>query len=261
MKTLIFADVHLEVGASGEKTLRDFTDFLRQIDPAEFDHAIILGDLFDFWFEYRHVIFSGYFDVLRAFADLQDRGMSFDLVCGNHDFWAGKFLQGQLGFTIYRGRYLCSLGDKRVLFVHGDGTNPSDYGYRAFKFVARSPLVVRLFRNLHPDWAMALAQRVSHSSRRLLSPDDPGQSREVEAMRKFASGLLAKGEADVVFCGHTHYPDEEEFPTPNGMGTYINTGDWMHDRTYFEWDGQAFHRKYYKTAEGDDAAAISEDGQ
>lgn len=261
MKTLIFADVHLEAGPSGEKTLSDFTDFLRQIDPAEFDRTIILGDLFDFWFEYRHAIFSAYFDVLRAFADLHERGMSFDLVCGNHDFWAGRFLQEQLGFTIHSDRYACSLGGKRVLFVHGDGTNSSDYGYRVFKAVARAPLVVRLFRILHPDWAMALAQRVSHSSRWLLSPDDPSQSREVEAMRKFAAGLLAEGEADVVVCGHTHHPVQEEFPTPNGSGTYINTGDWMHRRTYLEWDGEGFHRKYYGVQDGHDAHGPSENRQ
>ncbi len=261
MKTLIFADVHLEVGPSGEKTLKEFAEFLRQIDPDDFDCAIILGDLFDFWFEYRHVIFSAYFDVLRAFADLHERGMAFHLVCGNHDFWAGKFLEQHLGFEIHRDRYACVLGDKRVLFVHGDGTNPSDYGYRAFKYVARAAWAVRLFRILHPDWAMALAQRVSHSSRRLLSPDEPRESREVEAMRKFAEKLLADGEADVVLCGHTHHPVEEEFPTPHGKGTYINTGDWMHHRTYLEWDGQGFHRKYYGVEDGHDAAGPSEQRQ
>ena len=105
MKTLIFADVHLEVGPSGEKTLREFTEFLRQIDPEEFECTVILGDLFDFWFEYKHVVFSAYFDVLRAFADLHERGMAFHLICGNHDFWAGKFLEQRLGFTIHRRHF------------------------------------------------------------------------------------------------------------------------------------------------------------
>lgn len=261
MKTLIFADVHLEVGPSGEKTLREFTEFLRQIDPEEFECTVILGDLFDFWFEYKHVVFSAYFDVLRAFADLHERGMAFHLICGNHDFWAGKFLEQHLGFTIHHDSYACVLGDKRVLFVHGDGTNPSDYGYRAFKYIARAPWAARLFRILHPDWAMGLAQRVSHSSRRLLSPDDPSDSSEVAAMRKFAEGLLAAGDADVVFCGHTHHPVEEEFPTPNGMGLYINTGDWMHRRTYLEWDGQEFHRKYYGVEDARETGGPSEDRQ
>lgn len=254
MKTLIFADVHLKAGPSGEETLKDFTDFLRQIDPDEFDRAIILGDLFDFWFEYKHVIFSVYFDVLRAFADLQERGMTFHLVCGNHDFWAGRFLEDYIGFTVHRDRYSCRLGDRRALFVHGDGTNPSDRGYRLFKFLARSPLAIGLFRLLHPDWAMGLAQKVSHASRRLKSPDNPSQSAEVKAMREFAKNLLESGEANVVFCGHTHYAVEEEIPTPDGTGLYVNTGDWMLHRTYLEWDGNEYCRKFFGLENASDSA-------
>lgn len=260
MKTLIFADVHLEAGPLGEETLKEFTAFLRQVDPAEFDQAIILGDLFDFWFEYRHVIFSAYFDVLRAFADLHERGMTFHLVCGNHDFWAGRFLEEYLGFNVHHDRYTCLLGDRRALFVHGDGTNPSDRGYRIFKYLARAPLVVRLFRSLHPDWAMGLAQRMSHKSRRRTSPDDPSQTAEVQAMREFARDLLATGEVNVVFCGHTHYAVEEDFPTPNGPGLYINTGDWLYHRTYLEWDGKEFHRKFFGAQSANDTAEILQKG-
>ena len=245
MKTLIFADVHLDVGSSGQRTLQEFISFLRQIDPAEYDRAIILGDLFDFWFEYKHVVFSGYFDVLRAFADLNARGLSLQLVCGNHDFWAGRFLREHLGFTIHTERYTTTLGDKRAVFVHGDGTNPSDYGYRIFKRVAQAMIPIKLFGLLHPDWAMGIARSVSHSSRKLRTPDDPSTSPEVEAMRVFARGILESGEADMVFCGHTHFPVEEEMTTSHGVGLYVNTGAWLRQRTFLEWDGSSLERKYF----------------
>lgn len=261
MKTLIFADVHLDVGSSGKRTLREFVAFLRQIDPGEYDRTIILGDLFDFWFEYRHVVFSGYFEVLRAFADLNAQGMSIHLVCGNHDFWAGRFLREELGFTIHKDRYTTELGDRRAVFVHGDGTNPSDYGYRLFKRVAQAVIPIKLFGFIHPDWAMAIARSVSHSSRKRRTPDDPSTSPEVEAMRAFAKGILESGEADMVFCGHTHFPVQEEIDTPTGVGLYVNTGAWFRQRTFLEWDGASLSRKYFVDGRVSTEAPDSKDWQ
>lgn len=251
MNTLIFADVHLKVTADEGEVRKEFAAFLRQIDAARCDRVIILGDLFDFWFEYRHVVFSGYFDVLRAFAELHDQGVALHLVCGNHDFWAGRFLEEQLGFTIHRGPFPLEMGARRVLFAHGDGINSRDFGYRAYKRFARSRPVIWLFRRVHPDWAMAIAQGVSHSSRTLLQPEDPSEGREVGALRSYAQGVIERGEADVVMCGHSHHPEEQEFSGPNGGGVYINTGDWSLNRTFVEWDGQSFERKTYAPDEGD----------
>ena len=245
MNAVVFSDVHLNVAEDGRERMAACARFLRSIDPAHTDRVIILGDLFDFWFEYRHVIFSGYFDVLRAFADLADAGVRFHFVCGNHDFWAGRFLRDHLGFSIHNERLLLDFGDRRVLFVHGDGINPSDVSYRIYKRIARFPLVVWLFRLLHPDWAMALAQGVSRGSRHLKRVDDPSQGPEVKPLQEFARGALERGEADVVMCGHSHYPVVEEHPAPGGMGLYINTGDWLVHQSYVEWDGTAFHQRSF----------------
>jgi UDP-2,3-diacylglucosamine hydrolase len=246
MNTVIFSDVHLNVAEDGRERMAECVRFLRSIDPTETDHIIILGDLFDFWFEYRHVIFSGYFDVLRAFGDLADAGVRFDFVCGNHDFWAGRFLRDHLGFHIHENRLMLKLGGKRVLFVHGDGINPNDLSYRIYKRIARFPLVVRLFRLIHPDWAMAIAQGVSRGSRHLKAVEDPSQGPEVKPLREFARGVLERGEADVVMCGHSHYPVVEEHPALDGVGLYINTGDWLAHQSYVEWDGAAFHLRSFE---------------
>jgi UDP-2,3-diacylglucosamine hydrolase len=246
MKTLIFADVHLQTTPQGEATLNDFTAFLRQIDPAEIGRVVVLGDLFDFWFEYKHVIFSDYFEVLRAFRDLSEQGVELHLICGNHDFWAGRFLEKFLAFQIHPDSYACDMGGKRVLFVHGDGVNPDDVKYRIYKRIARSHAAVWAFSLLHPDWAMALARRISHGSRTLLKPDDPAEGREVAPIEKFAVGILQANEADVVVCGHTHYPVMKPVERTGDDGLYINTGDWLSHRTYLDWDGETFTRRFFE---------------
>jgi len=246
MKTLIFSDVHLTVTPEGRERMDVFVSFLRGLDPAEVERIVILGDLFDFWFEYRHVIFSGYFDVLCALAELRDGGVEFHFVCGNHDFWAGRFLEDRLDFTIHRGPVILELGGLRVLFAHGDGINPEDRGYRFYKRIARAKPVIRLFGLLHPDWAMAIAQRVSKGSRHLFQAADLSQGSEVKPLQRFARETLTAGRADVVMCGHSHYPVREEYPTPTGTGLYINTGDWLAHRTYIEWDGREFSRHEYQ---------------
>jgi UDP-2,3-diacylglucosamine hydrolase len=240
VRTLLFSDVHLNVARDGRETMDAFTGFLRAIDPEETPRVVVLGDLFDFWFEYRHVVFSGYFDVLRAFARLTDAGTEIHFVCGNHDFWAGRFLRDDLGFIIYPDGATLELDDRRMLLVHGDGINPADRSYRVYKRVARWPWVVGAFRLLHPDWAMAVAQGVSRGSRHMTRADDVSHGPEAEALRAFAREQLARGEADVVVCGHAHFPEITPYPTPDGEGLYINTGDWLHHRSYVVWDGEHF---------------------
>lgn len=255
MKTIVFSDVHLNVAEDGRDVMRQFTSFLRSIDPADVDRVVILGDLFDFWFEYRHIIFSGYFDVLRAFADLSDAGVEFYFVIGNHDFWAGRFLRDHLRFHIHT-RLELPFGDKRVLFVHGDGINPKDVGYRIYKRIARARPVVWLFGLLHPDWAMGLAQLVARGSRHMKRVEDLSQGSEVKPLQDFAKGLLRDGAADVVMCGHSHYPVIEEHPAPTGSGLYINTGDWLYHQSYIEWDGAQFHQRYWDAESSRCAGAL-----
>jgi len=162
------------------------------------------------------------------------------LVCGNHDLWAGRFLETELGFQIHRDSVVLPFGEQRAHLIHGDGLNPHDRAYRLYKRFARNPLAVHAFRLIHPDWAMAFARIVSRHSRRLTQVEDPAQGPEALALRAYAREVLARGEAEVVLCGHSHAPAREEFPTPNGTGLYINTGDWMFHRSYVVWDGE-FH--------------------
>ena len=240
MKTLVFSDVHLDVTERGRKPMARFVTFLRSIDPGSVNRVIVLGDLFDFWFEYRHVVFSGYFDALRAFADLRDAGVELHFFCGNHDFWAGRFLRDELGFTVHWEPTVIAFGEQRVLLYHGDGLNPGDVGYRIYKRIARARLVRWVFGQIHPDRAMGFALRVSRTSRRAAEAPTPDAGPEVNALEAHARGVLAAGDADVVMLGHSHHPVRREFPTPNGTGLYFNTGDWIWHQSYVEWSGGEF---------------------
>ena len=142
------------------------------------------------------------------------------------------------------------LGGRRVLFVHGDGINPKDVGYRIYKRIARARWVVWLFGLIHPDWAMGIAQGVARGSRFLKRTDDLSKGPEVKPLQEFAKRALAEGRADVVMCGHSHYPVREEHPTPNGTGIYINTGDWLFHKSYVEWDGEEFRQRLFVAEAG-----------
>jgi UDP-2,3-diacylglucosamine hydrolase len=240
VKTIVLSDVHLQATPEGMERALPFRRFLERIDPQHTNRLIVLGDLFDFWFEYRHVIFSGYFPILRQFADLCDNGVELHLVCGNHDFWAGRFLREDLGMHVHQAAVTLPFGGDRVLLVHGDGINPADKGYRIYKRIARTPGVLWAFRQLHPDLAMGLARAVSHGSRRFFGAKDASKGPEVAPLRAFAQETLRQGEADVVMCGHSHYPVCEEMSTGTGQGAYINTGDWLMHQSYVEWEDGVF---------------------
>lgn len=243
--TILFSDVHLKP-RSGEPGVREsFLAFLRGIDTETVDRLVCLGDIFDFWFEYRHALFSGYFDVLAALADLSRRGVELHLVCGNHDFWAGGFLRDTVGFHIHPDRTTMRFGERNALLLHGDGMNRRDYGYRLFKRFARNRCVIRCFRLIHPDCAMALALGLSRSSRSLLQVQDPGRGREAAAIRQGAQAMLAAGKADIVICGHAHAPEMRAVSAARGEGLYINTGDWPQHRSYVVWDGREFTMHHY----------------
>jgi len=241
-KTLIFSDVHLKVIPEDKSRHREFIEFLHRFPPGEFDRFICLGDLFDFWYEYKSVIFSDFFDVLRAFADLRDAGIELHLICGNHDFWAGRFLRDDLGFQIHPNVMEHAFGDRRGHLVHGDGINPEDRSYRAYKKFARNPFVMSAFRCIHPDWAMGIARAVSHSSRTMLGSKNPYTGPEAVSLRRYATGVIERDEADVVLCGHAHAPVVEEIPREGGAGLYINTGDWLAHRSHTIWDGERFEQ-------------------
>lgn len=238
--TLLFSDVHLKPYVPGDKDHADFLNFLGQIDPLRVDRVICVGDLFDFWFEYRHAVFASYFEALRLLADLNRAGVELHLFRGNHDLWAGPQLERLTGMHVHKGPDALPFGGQEALILHGDGLNSRDYGYRLFKRVALNRAAQCLFRRIHPDTAMAFARRVSRRSRAMANIENPADGPEAEAVRRHARHLIGSGRASIVICGHAHAPVIERVDAGGSSGLYVNSGDWPLHRSYIRFSGEEF---------------------
>ena len=227
------SDAHLGSGGPGAddqvklERLKDLFDHL----PAKDARLCILGDLFDFWFEYRTVVQIEHLEIIGLLRFLRDRGMEIDLLVGNHDYWIGNFLQKRLGIGIHHGPVVIEQDGRRFYLAHGDGLGQGDLGYKILKLLIRNPLTVGLFGLLHPDLGVPLARWFSQFSRRHLTRGkyaDPSPLVEV-ARKKFSEGF------DFVVLGHTHRPHRHQ----EGSRVYLNLGDFMEHFTYGVYrDGQ-----------------------
>lgn len=225
MALYIFSDAHLGSGtpeSEGNKRAR-ITE-LCELVKRDGDRLIILGDLFDFWFEYNHVIPKAYHEVLFELYELRKQGIAVDYVSGNHDFWMGDFFEKHLGIAVHVDSLELNYAGKRLFLCHGDGLAKADSGYRLLKRIFRNKLAIWLYRKLPPDWAYPLAQRVSGTSRKHTAQRDHEFAADYAA---YAEKHLAQG-YDVVIIGHLHIPVVRQF----GQGMYINTGDFIHHFTY-----------------------------
>jgi len=230
-KIYFFSDAHLGIGASEsdrekEQQIVAFLDMVAR-DGRE---LFIVGDLFDYWFEYRSVVPRGYVRLLGKLAALVDAGIAVTYLAGNHDFWMRGYLREELGIAIHGEPIERTLAGKRFYICHGDGLDPTDRGYRFLKRVFRNKVNIGLFSLLHPDLATAIARWSSQTSRKH-TQDKP---REEKSLLEFAAQRIREG-CHVVIMGHSHVPTL----TPVNGGTYVNLGDWIRHCSYAVFDGKA----------------------
>ncbi len=227
MRAYFFSDVHLGLGNRDQEKQKEdqLLRFLRRILP-DTDRLFILGDLFDFWFEYATVVPKGYHRTLCAIQEFTDRKIPVDYLAGNHDFWMGRFFQDELGVQMHFEPYETVLDGKRVYLHHGDGLAQNDMGYRLIKPVLRNRTAIALYRWLHPDLGVRLARGSSRTSRQYTSQKDYG---EQEGMIAFARERIRQG-VNIVVMGHRHRPIEQDVEG----GVYINLGDWIDHHTFGE---------------------------
>jgi len=185
---------------------------------------IILGDLFDFWFEYRTVVQKEHLPVIRMLAELRSRGVDVTYLVGNHDFWLGDFLTRELGITVVRDSLILDIDRNRIFLAHGDGLGPGDLGYKFLKLVLRSPVSIWLYRLLHPDLAIPLAKWCSWLSRNHWTKEKYLASDPLwlAAREKFGQGY------NVVVFGHVHIPALRR----DGGNVYLNLGDFISHFSY-----------------------------
>ncbi len=234
MSTFFVSDFHLgepDPDRDREK-YRLFCRFLDRVG-ADLDHLLILGDLFDFWFEYRHLIPKRHLAILFRLRDLVVAGVRVTYVCGNHDFWIGDFMETELGFSVVRDELSIDSPQGRVLVLHGDGVAPSDWKYRMLKRVLRNRVNIALYRLFPSSAAYGLALTVSRRSRG--HTEQRPLDSFVEEYVDFARGKFAEGYFAVV-CGHIHFPEIRRI----GNNCYVNSGDWLSHFSFVRFDGSEF---------------------
>jgi UDP-2,3-diacylglucosamine hydrolase len=212
----LLSDAHIGVAPADAE--RDLVAMLRWL-PADAGALVINGDLFDFWFEWRHVVPRAGIRVMGELARLVDGGLPVLWIAGNHDCWGGEVLRRDVGVNYHVGPWHGSLGGWDSVIEHGDGLRQKeDAPYRRLRSVLRHPWAVRAYRWLHPDWGTALALKSSHTSRNVM-PRDGG-----EGLRKVAHARLSAADApELLVFGHSHVATLER----PSRGVFANPGAWL----------------------------------
>ena len=250
---MFISDAHLGAPQGEAHRAEWLTEFIVGL-RGRISGLMIVGDLFDFWFEYRHAIPKGHFRVLRAIAELRAEGVPIIYFGGNHDFWAGAYLRDEVGIEVTDEPMDFVIQGRRLFVAHGDGLGGGDHGYKLLKRVLRNRVCIALYRSIHPDIGIPFAYFLSAWSRRHTEP------REVlipKLVRDIALPRLRAG-ADAVVMGHVHEPAHLRLPA----GDFIVIGDWLASFTYAVLESGAFSlRRFRSGSEPEVIAAEVRDGR
>lgn len=246
MGTYYFAsDFHLgapdyESSLEREKRIVAWLDEIK----ADVTELFILGDVFDFWFEYKNAVPRGYVRLLGKLAEISDAGIPIHWFIGNHDMWIFDYLPKELRVTMHKSPIRRELNGKKFYIGHGDGLGPGDYGYKFIKKIFRARLSQWLFARLHPNFGIGLANFFSSSSRKTNQEADKiFLGKEKEWLAIYCEEIAAKEEIDYFIFGHRHLPIHLKLD--NG-GEYFNIGDWITHFTYGVLANDTFQIKGYE---------------
>lgn len=223
--------------APDEASRRRESDFVQWLDTVKHDAAAIflLGDIFDFWFEYRHVVPRGFVRLLGKLAELTDSGISVHYFTGNHDQWIRNYLPYELNIQIYRKPTPFVLNEKTFLIGHGHDISPENLIDRILNFVFGNCVLRALYASLHPFWGIAFGKNWSKSKRRRLGYLTPFKGLDQEYIFQYAQKTLAKKQYDFFVFAHRHLAMDVRL---SGNSRYINVGEWIEAQTYAVFDGE-----------------------
>ncbi|MBS1563890.1 MAG: UDP-2,3-diacylglucosamine diphosphatase [Bacteroidetes bacterium] len=243
-KIYFLSDFHL--GAPDyAKSLEREKKIVRFLDEIKRDAAVIfiVGDLFDFWYEYRTVVPKGYVRILGKMAEITDSGIPMHFFVGNHDMWMKGYFEKELNIPVYYEPKAFEFNGKKFLVGHGDGLGPGDHGYKFIKKIFRNPVCQWLFGILPPAAGVGLANYFSRSSRAVTGESDAKfLGEDKEWLIAYSREVLQKEFYDYFIFGHRHLPIDFAL---TDKSRYVNLGDWIKYDSYAVFDGQELLLKYY----------------
>jgi UDP-2,3-diacylglucosamine hydrolase len=217
---LFISDIHLGLQDKitedrKERLLVRFLEFAL----SEAKELFILGDLFDYWFEYRRVYQKGYFRTLTALQNIAEKNIKIHYLIGNHDFLHRNFFKEEIGCMIYENPFEIILENKRFFLAHGDGMVSKDIGYKILKKILRNKFVQSVYTCIHPDIGISIASKTSKTSRDYTAQKHYG---EIDGLFETAKAKIDLG-FDYVIMGHSHFRALQNYRN----GLYINLGSWL----------------------------------
>lgn len=238
-KVYFSSDNHLgaptnEVSKPREQKFLEWLDLVQKDAFAIF----LLGDLFDFWFEYKHAVPKGFVRVLGKLAEIKDKGIPIYFFVGNHDLWMNGYFEEELGIPVFHRPKEFIFNNKSFFIGHGDGLGPGDKGYKRMKKIFTNPFSKWLYRWLHPDLGIPFGKHLSVKNK-LISGDEDAKflGEKNEWLAVYAKRKLETKHYDYFVFGHRHLPMEIKL---SEKSTYFNLGDWITHFTYGVFDGKTF---------------------
>ena len=243
---LFRSDFHLGV-PNYESSLEREKRIVRWLSEAKKDakEIYLLGDVFDFWFEYKHAVPKGFVRLQGKIAEITDSGIPVYWFTGNHDMWIFDYIPKELGVKIYRKPIVKEYNGKRFYIGHGDGLGPGDKRYKFIKKVFASTVCQWLFARLHPNFGIWLGKYFSGRSRITTEGKEAkylGDDKEWLAIH--CKDILQKEHIDYFVFGHRHLPIDVEL---DGGSRYINLGDWVNNSSYAVFEGNELKLKYFES--------------
>ena len=230
-RTAVFiSDVHLK-GVDDPRTA-PFAEFLRSW-KGKVDAMYIVGDLFDFYYGFKSVVYWQHLPALAAFDELVRSGMKIVFVEGNHEFRIAEVFRGAFKIETFAGQGEVRLAGKRILLSHGDLADPKDYGYRFLHWALRNPLTAAVASAVPPSFAMGLARLASDQSRAHRN----GRGERLNALFRLRAREAIAAGYDAMIFGHSHWPEVEVLDVEGRSGVFANCGDWVEHFTHLRYDG------------------------
>ena len=227
------SDFHLGVPDEKTSLLRE-KEIISWLNDIENDakEIYLLGDIFDFWFEYKRVVPKGFVRLQGKIASITDKGIPVHVFTGNHDMWIFDYLPKELGITLHRNPLEKTFFGKKYLIGHGDGLGPGDKSYKFLKIIFQNSMSKWLFARLHPNFGLWLAQKSSTSSRNINANEDAlFKSKEHELLYHFCKDHCQNNNCDYYIFGHRHLP--LKINIKHGV-EYLNLGEWLTYNTFIK---------------------------